>query len=430
MKLKGLLLCSVAIVLAWPMQAQNEAYKKLAGPLNKNDFLEVGRLYPQVKDRTEVPVMNAIAEAMLDVSFNRVDQSVGSIDYVIKNHGEELGIGICNLGYLLASQLTVAGRYGEAALMMQRFLDIMQQAGVPSEMIPGLRAMIYTNRQLSGVPAPELVRSGRDCEVPFVRGLVGTKNHFYIPVTINGKSCPFIFDTGAGNNMVSEGFARTHGIRVVADSLMVIGAGEIGHVRLGVVDSALIGDMVYRNMVVYIGDDTGMAPDVVSDTMGSRIDAVLGVDFMRRVGEVQVFPGKQKFVFPAKESVAPAYAPNMMFGNGNLYVEGVSGKDRCLFLFDMGAACVAEMNGKYYERHKKQFSLMEPETVTGGMKARRFYRQPSFPLEIGGKGVRVKNMGVSPEQTESLNDGVVGLGWVKRFDSVILNFDKMFVAVR
>lgn len=426
MKLKKILLCSVAIMLAWPVEGQNEAYKKLAGPLNKNDFLEVNRLYSQVKDRTEVPVMNAIAEAMLDVSFNRVDQSVGSIGYVIKNHGAELGGGICNLGYLLALQLAVAGRYEEAASVMQQFLDIMQQAGVQQEMIPGLRTMIYTNRQLSGVPAPELVRSGRDCEVPFVRGLVGTKNHIYIPVTINGKSCPFIFDTGASNSMLPAGVAREHGIRIVADSLVDLGAGGARHVRLGVVDSALIGDMVYRNMVVYIGDDTGMAPD----TTGSRIDAVLGVDFMRRVGEVQVFPGKQKFVFPAKESVAPAYAPNMMLADGNLCVEGVSGKDRYLFLFDMRAAFVAEMNGKYYERHKEQFSLMEPETVTGGIKTRRFDRQPSFPLEIGGKGVRVRNMDIFPEQAKGVNDGVVGLGWVRRFDKVIFNFNKMFVAVQ
>lgn len=421
MKLKKLLLCSVAMLLAWCVQAQNEAYKKLAGPLNKSDYLEVNRLYPQVKDQVDVPVMKAVADAMLDVAFNRVDQSVGSLGYLIRNHGEELGIGICNLGYLLSSQLATAARYREAASVMQYFLDVMQQAGVQQEMIPGLKIMIYTNRQLSGVPAPELVRSGRDCEVPFVQGIAGTENHIYIPVTINGKSYPFIFDPGAANGWVSAVFARTHGIRIVADSLVVSDAGQAGdlHVRVGVLDSALIGDMVYRNMMVYVGDDT----------TDYRVDAVLGIDFMRRAGEVQVFPGKQKYVFPAQGSVAPAYAPNMMFENGKLCVEGVSKNDRCLFLFDLRAACVVEMNGKYYERHKEQLSLMEPEAVAG-INARRVYRQPSFALEIGGKGVRVKNLDVFPEQAQGVSDGVVGLGWVKKFDKVVLNFDKMFVAVQ
>lgn len=57
-----------------------------------------------------------------------------------------------------------------------------------------------------------MVRPNRDTEIPLTIEKAGRGVLMFVPLTINGKTYRFIFDTGAGSTFISKRFADEIGI--------------------------------------------------------------------------------------------------------------------------------------------------------------------------------------------------------------------------
>lgn len=86
-------------------------------------------------------------------------------------------------------------------------------------------------------------------------------------------------------------YADEIGIRVIRDSINITGAFATGTGKSGILDSMMIGDIAFKNAIITIAD-----PNPAVDTV-YQVDAVLGTDFMRLVGEVNIFPQEKRFAF-------------------------------------------------------------------------------------------------------------------------------------
>lgn len=430
--MKKLLLSLFVFFVTCSAASAQSLEEEMTNLLNSGDFLQLNERYATAKDSIQHETLKLMIEAFLYTSQNKDDKATKVFGDLLRDHQPALGMnGITACMYINALNLTYLGRYKESADMVKSFLD--QTAafnGLDSLTRKGLGNFVGL-RVLGDSMKPQIIRPDRDCEIAILSNENFIDHLTYINVTINGNDVPFVFDTGCdgfGTNFVSEGFAKKHGIRILEDSVVISGIGT-GYAKLGVTDSLIIGDIVYKNVAFTIAPGDNLLP---VDTL--YLDAVLGSAFMREIGEFHYYPQEKKIVFPAKQTPLPESGANLMFRTGQLYLAAYSGNERLLLHFDTGGGL--GLSSRYYLQHKETVEatgkLRKEGGVGGfgGMKEIPQYILSGFPLEIGGKKRVLEKISAwtSTDFAHVENsDGSVGFDYFEPFEKVIVNLDKMFV---
>lgn len=399
--------------------------------INAQDYLTLSRRYETGKDSIQSEVTKLMAEVFIKTASNKLAESNEVIGILLNNHQEELGLnGITALITVMTDNMKRLGNYKESADILQSFLDQTASFnGLDSLTRKGLEKLTYWGALGNGI-TPEIIRPQRDCEIPFFYGENKFNNHAYINAVLNGKTVNFLLDTGAdayNTNTVSEEFARKNGIRIIKDSVIIVGTAE-GYAKLGLADSLRIEDIVYKNVSFTVVPGDNLLP---VDSI--FLDAVLSSVFLKAMNEIQIYPNEKKIVFPYKESELPTEGSNMIFIGGQPYVEAFSNGERLLLHFDTGGGI--GLSSKYYLKHKDLIEAIGKLDSSGGvggfgaMKRMDRYILPSFPLEIGSEERDIKDIMVLAEIdfAHRVGDGSIGFDFVKLFNKTTINYNKMFL---
>lgn len=428
-----ILLASVtfSILFVSPAAAQ-EADQRVGDLINQADWFRLQEEYPKLSGDMQYVPLKQLAEVMIGAYFNRPEQAIANIDSLLVEHQDFLGFD--NSSNLIALQAKLYGERGDYAIAADRLYDFLKQieAFTTRENFPGHQQLADFYNQLREIPAPSVSRPGRDTEVPMTIEVAGRGVLMFIPVRVNDKEYKFIFDTGAGSTFLSSRIAEEMGLRIVQDSLKITGAIATEQGRSGLIDSMKIGDITFRNVIASIAN-----PNPAVDTV-YQVDAVLGADFMRLVGESIIYPKAGKIVFPVHKSPIPETGRNMWFYDSSMRLELMSGNERLRFCFDTGDAR-ASLFKVYYEKHKNEIdSYATKDTITsggfGGVRRHEVLRLKSVPLQIGQTHVEIPDIQVEPEETElqaaRSDDGSLGMDFIRLFDKVIISLDNTFVDVQ
>lgn len=401
--------------------------------IESGDYFELNRQYTTQKDSI-TPFLKAVIEPYLSSAFNKHEKAANEIDLLLKNYTKELGNSTLNFIAMLCEQLYYVGEYKAAATIIDNVITSLEKQNAPQELIVPMKTLYKKNKALENINKSTIIRLAKYSDkIEILTGLKSSNDGWYIPVEIKGKMEPFIFDTGAGGHLISESFAKRHNIKILADSIPVSGVGT-GFTQIGVIDSLRIGNIIYCNVVVNItkGD---ILPKQVQDHLGYKIDAILGLDFMKAVGNVIIYPQKNIIEFPT-HSTEPLYQhPNMAMMNNIPIVEGTSNSIRLILNFDTGAGIEGYITSKFYEHNKNSLKCLdfldEKEVRLGGFAGTNQYKIhkiKNFPLYIGGREMLLNNFAI--QETENQYDGGVGLMYFKHFDKVILDFENMQLIIK
>ncbi|MDD4823566.1 MAG: retropepsin-like aspartic protease, partial [Bacteroidales bacterium] len=380
MKYTCRLLICILLLSVLNSQAQTMD-KEMRNLLESGDYIELNRRYEIARERGKIYNSNLkrMIESTLYTSQNKPKKATSTWKKIIEHNRKhwttkEYAGAISRLGLNLCSM----GNYKEAS---DRMLTFLVQIADSKELSMGDRIQMEQTcnlRVFGNKFAPKISRPKRDCEVALL-----SKNglpQLFIPVILNGKEYPFLFDSGCSahsTNFASEEFAREHNIRILGEIVTAYGVGGAEFQKLGVLDTLRIGDIIYRNVafIIYPGQHLG-------------VDAGLGLVFMKAMGEIQFYPQEHKIVFPAAESPLPATGSNMMLnGGGALFVEAYSNNERLIFLFDTGASSC--LSSSYYQKHAADsidagvFKMTTTLRGFGGTKQSGIFSIPSFPLKVG-----------------------------------------------
>ncbi len=428
MKYTSLTLLCILLFSVLNIQAQTMD-RVMEDLMNSGDYIELNRRYAITRERGIIYNTNLkrMIEAFLYTSQNNPKKASAAWKKVIKSNKEhwttkELGGALDLLGVNLSSM----GKYKEASDLMLEFLVISEDS---KGLKMGDRIKIEQTCNLGVFGnkfAPKIIRPKRDCEVALL-----SKSgwpHLFIPVVLDGKEYPFLFDTGCSahsTNFASEEFAREHNIRILGEMVTTYGIGGAEFQKLGVLDTLRIGDIIYRNVAftIYSGQYLG-------------VDAGLGMVFMKAMGEIQFYPQEQKIVFPAVESPLPATGSNMMLSSGSPFVEAYSNNERLIFLFDTGASSF--LSNSFYQKHAAESAYAGVNITStsmtgfGGTKESGTFSIPSFPVKVGTVNRNMTDLKVLTDKLgngSSRNDGILGADFVRMFRKVTVNFNKMFLTV-
>lgn len=243
----------------------------------------------------------------------------------------------------------------------------------------------------------------REATLPMKKDIVGLLR---IPVRFGKKSMKFVFDTGANLSVVSEKTAR----------------------KIGVADEITLGDIAVKNVVFIVMPDKALR-----FFKFYKINGIIGFPVINQLKEIRLNYAENTLTIPA----IPTNSEEKNFAMEGLMplIEIGYRNESMVFTFDTGANATA-LYPKFYEKYAAEIdSTCELGTIisgsAGGMEKNRAYKLTNVQMRIAGRDVVLPEVSLLKDvQTEHSKYffGNLGQDAIKQFKTVIINFDKMFVA--
>lgn len=394
--------------------------------INSGDWFELERVYPNVKDDVQTPMLKQMAEVLLAYNFNRWDELNNKLPQLIAEHQDRLGYeSICNLINLGAAAEYFNGNYGAAADMVKSMADIIMAATGSLEET-GVEELLACYDSVRELPAPMIDKPDTDVTIAFSdsSGL-----HIKLPVSINGKTYDFIFDTGASSSLITSEIATEIGAQSVGEPIFVGGATGGGYLERALIERMDIGPITLRNVLVFVNENS-------TEDDPLKVDAVLGMDFIKRLGEVQIDMVNHTLRIPAEKSAAPEYGKNVLLEQNIPVIEVIDeGGDRMTFILDTGNSG-ADFFDLWFAKNRELLSTLPTETQNtwghGGIVEQQIVKVPEYTMRIGDRAVTLHATPAtipSGDIVTSPHHGSLGMGLLKSVERVTLNFDDMFVKI-
>ncbi|MBO5499337.1 MAG: aspartyl protease family protein [Bacteroidales bacterium] len=415
----SILLLSSSVIFA------QEADMKVGELLNTGNWFDLERIYPAVAADMQTPMLKQMAEVMLASNFNRPAEMREKFQKLIAEHQAELGFeNVCNMTVMGAMVEGYEGNYAVAADMVKAIAEAVKAATGSLEGT-GLSELLAYYEAVRGYPAPVLEKPAEDIKI----ALTEKSDLLWIPVVVNGKTYDFILDTGASFTMISQDLAKDMGAKIIGDPVFV-GGGEStgGYGQRTFIENMNVGPVSLKNIIAFVSENP-------SDDDPLKVDAVLGMDFIERAGEIQIDLAAMTLTIPAQTTVMPASGRNIILETNIPVVESTdSNGNRYTFILDTGASG-ANLSDLWFAKNAEMAAALPVETQNvwghGGTVQLHIVKIPEYKLTIGTASAEFKDLPVTVPANgtvSSSRDGRLGMGLLKQFSKVIFNFEDMFVA--
>ena len=424
------ILLSLFILVAINVVAQN-ADQRIGELINEGDWFALAEEYPRLKDSMQVEFLQPMAEALLAKYFNQSDKAIAAMTTLLSNYQEEIGASSAlNFALLRLQMIGEQGNYAEAADGLKSIAEQLPQ-------VPTIQRMYQHYNALRKYPQMTISKPNKDVSISFhLQELKANKREEWmragkkqfkgylitIPVTCHGKQQSFIFDTGASASFVTERVAKDLHLTILPDTILLNG-NQKG--LQAYIDSLQIGDIVCQNMIVYVGLNNPL------DTLVGGIDAVLGMDFIKAVGETQILFDRQQIVFPSQPTTSTLQSN--IFLDGTLLMQARKGDVPLSFTFDTGCT-TAELYSDYYTKFTTEVEAVAvPDTITtatyGTVTTSPILLLPELTCMIGETSVTIDDINLFPNNDNPLTvrDGRMGMDLIRRFRKTTINLNAMFV---
>ena len=234
--------------------------------------------------------------------------------------------------------------------------------------------------------------------------------------------------TGASFTMISQDLAKDMGAHIISNPVFVRG-GESpgGYGQRAFIENMNLGPVSLKNIIAFVSENP-------SDDDPLKVDAVLGMDFIKRAGEIQIDLSTMTLTIPVQRTL-PLYGRNIILEVNIPIVEAsdVNG-NKYTFILDTGAS---EDNlsdlwfSKNAEIAAKLPTLNQRTWGHGGIVQNQIVKIPEYKLIIDNASADFKEIpAILPANgaASSTRDGRLGMGLLRQFKKAIFNFEDMFVA--
>ena len=418
------------IVYCFPfvVYAQN-ADMRIYELINSSNWFTLAKEYPQLKDSIQYDFVRLMAEAMIAQNFNREEEAVEMFRSLINSHQQQIGSNVAlSLTEIILGNYERAGMYELATEKANSLIEQIKSSGAPID-YSNLTEIHKRNKALSKYDSTMIIcNKAKDMAIPFTMEKTDTllfnnqnpvPNRYYIPVTIHGTTYQFMFDTGATTTYLSKRFANLVGVEYVGYSSQY---GDLAYL-----DSMQMGDITFKNVIAMVHNGTPI--DNVC-----TIDAVIGMDLVRKLGELRIDNKKKLIVFPAKQSRLPKYGRNIRCTNLFLFVEATDTKGPLTVLLDSGAE--TGFSYSYLTKHRNELSQLRgtKEIVGGtvdGFHSTMAVHAPSVKFSVCNQELEMKDVYVPYMKGSSTDwhDIALGIDFFRQYDYVTLNFKEMFMII-
>ncbi len=379
-------------------------------------LLEAGRWF-ELRDALEGTDAPALYRGAVAVAFHRVEDAEASLRQAIR---EASNVDIANQAReLLAVLYLRLGRSSEAGRVFDELLQVSPD-----------RSDIESARVLFGAFSTgvnQTVEVHRPATFPCV-----VNGSVKMPLSVNGTTVTWLFDTGASTTMLSESEAEMLGL-IIDETTATAGdlAGGTTPARRAVADRVVIGGTELRNVSMLALPDS--QPPWNELESGER--GVIGLPVILALETVRWTRAGTCRTGPTDDPSADALS-NLAFDQ-LLPVTRVESEGRPLdFVFDTGN----EAGTQLWERFAQDFAALvdehgRPSTIEviqiGGAAVRPVVVVPDIPLQVGGLEMLLSPANVFSQPVGNRRQhGLLGKDVFGQADEITLDFRTMPVTMR
>lgn len=428
--IKLLVISSLVLFLAACSATKEETIHSLAF-VDRIDSLILHKNYFKARELFErgieevSPYHQRRLEAYLGNVFNKPENSNSSIDILFSEYEKELSDSLkAELLEIQSQNCMKLQDYEKAVAIATRQLEEYRHFYTEEELL-SMKNTLEIWKGLTGQPRQNLYIPGRQV-IPLTRDKVGLSN---LTVTFGEDSLGFIFDSGANISTVTASTAQAMGMRILKASFTVKAISGIDvNSGLAIAPSFSIGDILVENAVFLVLPDSALAFPQVD----YRILGIIGYPVMAAMKEIQLVKA-DLLIVPSRSSSTSIR--NMAMEFLTPLIQLPSAEDTLVFKFDTGADGTT-LYRDYYLRHKEEIeSTYTPTMISlggAGGKAETEGYKINLPLTVNNRQVLLDSVDLIKENlTKNENIyGNIGQDLVSKFDTLILNFEEMFILMK
>lgn len=439
-------LCTIfCLLVSLSIQAQN-ADVRVGQLINGSNWFELEQTLKTTPADSISPFLRQLATAMTHHYFNRPDSACVVLYDLLSNHQQELGDYTINMVLLYSANLARTGHYNDAADLLENLYSQLAAMGIDSTQIASYRNQVQQYRALaaSGPFYRPLHKSG-EYHIPMVIGDKEGQHSIEMDGSINGKGGRFLFDTGAGENLITPKLAKEYGLRSLETDITVAGVGGLKGGGYAIADTLRIGGMTWLNVPFAVIDTHTGHEEADKFNEKFQLPPVIGLPVMLCMQEIQLDFAHRELVIPAIPTPNPLGKSNLM----RTETEGLQLKTAdetgqpLYFHFDTGFY-YTNMEPIWYNRHRQEVDATGvPDSLRvagiGGVSITRTYKLPQMKFQIGNGTVTIDSIKVntgidlytgemrSSDFSKGTEDGALGLNALEKFSKVIINLKDMYM---
>lgn len=439
-------ICTIfCLLVSLSMQAQN-ADVRVGQLINESNWFELEQALKTTPADSISPFLRQLATAMTHHYFNRPDSACVVLYDLLSNHQQGLGDYTMNMVLLYSANLARTGHYNDAADLLQNLYSQLAAMGMDSTQIAPYRSQAQQYRALAACgPFYQPLHKPGEYYIPMVIESKGGQHSIEMEGSINGKEGRFLFDTGAGENLITPKLAKEYGLRFLDTDITVAGAGGLKEGGYAIADTLRIGGMTWVNVPFAVIDTHTGHEEADKFNEKYQLPPVIGLPVMFCMQEIQLDFARRELIIPATLTPNPLGKSNLMrTDNELLQLKTTDDTNRPVcFQFDTGFY-YTNMEPTWYNRHRQEVEAAGiPDSLRvagiGGVAITRTYKLPQMKFQIGNGTVTIDSIKVNTgidlhtgqrrntDVSKGTEDGVLGLNALEKFSKVILNLKDMYM---
>lgn len=402
-----------------------------AAMLNDSRWFELQDLYRS--DSTNMsPFLRLFSKTMLHHVYNQPQAATEDISGLLRGYQEQMGGATTfSMMLMLVRDYADAGDYTKAAATTKTFAD--QLDGKADEKVVGdFRQQQTLYEELARQPL-FLTDDNDRHEITYRWTKVGASDDSLIHITgtVNGHKDQFVFDTGAGYNVITPELAQKYGLRMLHATVAAKGT-RLGTGNMAIADSISVGDIVMRNVPFIVLDFTAGNERIASTTNAFAL--IIGQPFLQQYGRYTIDTDRQTVTF--EREVPHTDIRHNLYRMSTLYAEVEHSGKRFAINFDTGAA-KSSFGYAYYKDFTPEIARdghwdVVAMTGFGGISYESVFRMPHITLGIGNTHCTFDDAEVNAlPSPNGLTDGYgrLGLDFLRRCHKVVIDNTNMTIGV-
>lgn len=306
-------ICTIfCLLVSLSMQAQN-ADIRIGQLVNESNWFELEQALKETPAGSVSPFLRQLAASMTHHYFNRPDSACAVLYDLLSNHQQELGDYTMNMVLLYSVNLARTGHYNDAADLLQNLYNQLAAMGMDSIQIAPYRSQAQQYLALSACGSfyRPLHKPG-EYHIPMVIENKGGQHSIEMDGSINGKEGRFLFDTGAGGNLITPKLAKEYGLRFLDTDITVAGIGGLKQGEYAIADTLRIGGMTWVNVPFAVIDTHTGHEEADKFNEKYQLPPVIGLPVMLCMQEIQLDFARRELVIPAIPTPNPLGRSNLI----------------------------------------------------------------------------------------------------------------------
>lgn len=393
------------------------AFNDIYNYIEQDNFFKAKEIYLKDKANLTKPYQQ-FTEAVLDNAFNQLEKSdmrINSLINLKKGLPDTLQV---KLYELKRDNAVKRYNYKDAKIAIQTILSDYKEY-LKDEEISDFENSLKIWTALENTP-PMKVNIQDETNIKMKKDVAGLNT---LKISVERDSVNFIFDTGANLSTTTQLVAKKLKMKIIPVDIEVgTIIGSKIKAQLAVCDKLKMGNIDIYNVIFLVLPDEALSFPQIN----YQIYGILGFPVIEALEEIRITQDGY-FIVPQHKST--------FFGSSNMAINGLNpiiNINNKHFTFDTGADHTILYHNFYLENKNEIDKQYQPQKISlGGAGGKSEFEgfKIGYTFKIGDKKVTLKNISLFKGKIEDDETGYgnIGQDLIQQFDTLILNFDQMFI---